>query len=304
MVTIEEQLLAGDVDTTLTVAPFLIFSEVLEGARRPLCFLEALGENFDLIGGTGEILRFLRWDTHLAGYNSSYDTESEIESSGMPAEDIGSYLGVASVTCSTVFWGASSVSDILKENYPNIDFLRMAIRDAGKSVMEQIDEKAYDVLAAASGVNTVSASSIAYSVVLDAIAELEKNSWFTDPANPPYLIIAPWAKKTLMADSTFVSTERYTTADISKMVSGEIGKYAGCRVLISPLLEAKETAWLIYPSDTEHGVVAMVAWKRRLTVKTDYEVKYARTYFNVSARAKAVVVQPKGIVKITISPTP
>ena len=306
MVTIEETLLTTDMYTAFnSVYPFMIYSEILEGARRPLCFLEALAENFDLVGATGDIIRFLRWDTNLSGYSASYDIESEMDSTGVTAQDIGAYLAAnVTVQCSTIYAGATTIGDYIKENYPNIDWIRFLIRNIGKSVMEEIEEDAYDVLAAASGVNTVSAASIAYSVVLDGIAELEKDSWFVNPANPPFLIIAPWAHKTLQAESTYVSTERYTTADLAKMVNGEVGLYAGCRVMVSPLLEGKETAFIIYPSNTDLGVVGLVAWKRRLTVKQDYELTYQRTRISVSARANAAVVQPNGVVKITISPTP
>ena len=304
MVTIEETLLTTDMYTAFdSVYPFMIYSEILEGARRPLCFLEALAENFDLIGTTGNIIRFLRVDTNLTGVSSSYDTETEMENAGMSA----AYLvfgAKVTLTCSTIYAGLTTIGDYLKEDYPKIDWIRFCIRNIGKTIMEEIEEDAYDVLAAASGVNTVSAASIAYSVVLDGIAELEKDSWFVDPANPPFLIIAPWAHKTLQAESTYVSTERYTTADLAKMVNGEVGLYAGCRVMVSPLLEGKETAFIIYPSNTDLGVVGLVAWKRRLTAKTDYELTYQRTRISVSARANAAVVQPKGIVKITISPTP
>jgi len=301
-ITIEETLEANEIDSALTVAPFLIWSEIIEGARRPLVFLEAFGEDSQLVGAIGETIRFLRLDTPASAYSN---TEAEITSSGMSAEEwASSAFGLATVQTNKVIWAARQLTDYLKENYPNIDFLRLALRDMGKSVMEYLDDMAFDAVTATFGHLRALSASLTYGNVVDALALAKKASWFPDAANPPYLIIGPEVEAGLLKDTVFISTERYTTAEIANMVNGEIGRFAGCRVLVTPHLEDTGLAFIIFPSDTERGPVALIEWKRRITMKNEYFTKYAYTYFNVSMRAMPVVVQPKGVIKITMSNTP
>jgi len=303
MITIEETLAAGDIETALTVAPFLIYSEILEGARRPLVFLEVFKEDFSLVDAIGDILRYLR----MKNYATAYEQSESTVISGMSAETwTSSDFEEAHVEVTKVFWAAREVSDYLKENYPQFDFIRLAFRDMGKSVMEALDSKCKDTLVAASGIETVNMGSdnITYADVVDAIAALKNVNWIPDPANPPTLIIAPDMGAALLKDTLFITTERYTTAELANLVNGEIGRYAGCRVMETSLLDGTGYAFVIYPSDTELGPVCVMAWKRRLKVQTFYQPKYPYTYLNTNCRAMPVVVQPKGIVRLYTTASP
>jgi hypothetical protein len=297
-VTIEETLAAGDVDTALTNAPYLIYSEVLEGARRPLVFLEVCQENFDLIGATGNSIQFLK----ASQLSATESTEATILASGMAASD--KSLSAVQVSVTTAIWSAVQLSDWLKEDYPRIDMLRIHLRNMGKAVMEKLDANVYTVLNGASGVVTHSCAAIDEGELADALAKMENGNWIASVTVTPYLIVAPEAAAKMLKDTTFVTTERYTTYELSRIVQGELGKYVGLRVLKTSYLDGKTSAFIVFPNDTANGPVVVLCWKRRLKVVNEYEATKSYTYFNTSIRAKAVVVQAEGICKITQTTTP
>lgn len=298
MVTIEETLKGSDVDSALSVGPYLIYAEVLEGARRPLAFLEAAGEDTSLIGKAGNTIKFLK----ASQLSATHVTEANMIGSGMSAGD--KTMSAVSVSVTGVIYSAVELSDILMEDYPNIDWVRLHLRNMGKAVMEYLDADTKDVIQAASGTATKSCSDLSYDTIIDALAALENNNFVPDPRNPPYLIASPDAVAALMKDTKFVTSERYTAYEISRMVEGEAGHFAGCRVLKSSLLDGTGHAYIIFPSDAGYGPIVTVVWKRRLTVKNDYIATKGYTYFVTTIRAKAVVVQPEGICKISITNSP
>lgn len=298
-ITVEETLAASNVVTALTTGPYLIYSEVLEGARRPLVFLEVCEENFDLIGQNGNQIQFMK-STQLSATEA---TEATVISTGQTAGD--KTLSAVSVTVPNVIYSAVQLSDILKEDFPKVNWLRLHFRNMGKAVMEYLDADVYTVLAAASGVVTnTTTGTLDHGEVVDTLAKMENGDWITGGGITPFLIIAPESKAGLLKDTTFVTTERYTTYEIANMVRGEIGKFAGCRVLTTSHLDGKAYCFIVFPNNTGNGPVVVIAWKRRLTIKNEYEALKAYTYFVTSIRAKPVVVQALGVAKITISTTP
>lgn len=297
-VTIEETLAASNVDTALTNAPYLIYSEVLEGARRPLAFLQVVEENFDLIGNTGDQIQFIK-ATHLS---ASSITEANMLASGMSSAD--KTLTAVSVAVTDVTYSAVQLSDILKEDFPKINWVQIHLRNMGKAVMEWLDAHVYTTLFGASGTATQTCVNLTYNAVTDGVAKLQNNNWIKDEGNPPFLIIAPESQADLVQDTSFTETRRYTTAEVARMVQGERGLYGGCRVLVTSYLDGKVTAFIVFPSNTANGPVIVLCWKRRLTVGNEREEKFGYTYFVTTCRAKALVTQADGICKITMSTTP
>jgi hypothetical protein len=88
------------------------------------------------------------------------------------------------------------------------------------------------------------------------------------------------------------------------MVEGEIGLFAGCRVLKTSLLNGTGYGFIVFPPDSKYGPVALIAWKREMTVKNDYFVKNAYAYYVASIRAKAVITQAGGVGKLVITSSP
>lgn len=296
---IEETLQTGDAVTALTTGPYLIYSEILEGARRPLAFLQVVQENFDLVGKDGYRIQFLS-ATQLSASSSD---EASINTTGMSATD--KTLSAVYVDVDEQIWVATQVSDFLKEDFPSIDAIRLNFSNMGKALTEYLDALVYSTIAGATGTQVHSCDDFDYGEAIDALTKLKDADWMPDPVNSPFLIVSSGIAGGLLKDTTFVSTERYTTADVAKMVAGEIGKYAGMRVLETSLLKDADSAYIVFPSNAGYGPVVMVCWKRR-GIKTveEYEATKAYTYYNSSIRANALVVQPEGICKITITSSP
>lgn len=298
-VTIEETLAASDVTTALTTGPYLIYSEILEGARRPLSFLQVVEENFDMIGQNGNTIQFLK-STQLSGSSIS---EATMLGTGMTAAD--KTLSAVSVTVSEIIYSAVQLSDILKEDYPKINLVQVHFRNMGKAVMEYLDALIYSTISGASGINTYDAGAeFSHSDLTVALAQMENNDWAADEVSPPFLLVSPEQAAVFLNDTTFVETRRYTVYEVSRIVQGEMGLYGGCRVLKSSLLDGTGLSFIVFPPNSEYGPVVVLAWKRRIDIKNEYEAKFGYTYFVTTIRAKPVVVQAQGISKISTTASP
>lgn len=298
MITIEEALLSSDISTALTAGPYLIYSEVFEGARRPLVWLSVISEDFSLIGSNGYTLKFLTAD-HLA---ASEDNETNILGSGM-GTDTKNFTS-ASLAVPNAIWCAVELSDFLMEDYPSLDWLRLNLRNMGAAVMEYLDVMAFDMFEAASGVQEASPSALTFGACTDALATMESENWVADSSTVPFLIVSPATASDLLQDTTFVSTARYTVYQVSDIVDGEIGTFAGMRVLKSLLLDDLNTAYIVFPQDNPNGPVAIMAWKARMAVKSQRTESHSLTYIVTRCRANCAVTQAKGICRISFSNTP
>src|SRR3972149_4396165 len=298
-ITVEETLASTDMTTALTDAPYLIYSEILEGARRPLVFLQVVQEIKDLIGETGNRYQFLS-ATHLTATKM---TESTMLSSGMTAYD--KTFDAVDVSVTDVIESAVQLSDFLKEDFPKIDFIQSHLNNMGKAVMEYLDAYVYSVIKAASGTETYSATSgLDYEGVVDALTEARDEDWIPNKANPPVLIVSAGVIGGFLKDTTFLEAARYGPADIATMVAGEVGHlFGGTKVLETSLLAGTGDAYIIFPSN-QNGIVVGLVWKIELKVTNIYVPQNGYTYFNTSIRATPVVVQAKGIVKISITGSP
>jgi hypothetical protein len=313
-ITIEETLTASAIVSALTVSPFLIYSEVFELARRPLVFLSLPLEDFSLIGQTGNTIRGL-FTSHLA---ASTITEANL---------VNPSLGMAATTKSVTMWSvsvtdpifaATNLSDILKEDFPAIDWVRLHLRNMGLAIMEYLDALIADVIEAGAGVTYPESGHMSYDTVTNALAKMENNNWIADESNPPFLIVSPDSAAYMLQDTRFLDSKRYTLYDLGRMVEGEIGMYGGCRVLKSPLLAGTSVggtpsdvtqgvdqyAYIVFPNDTGRGPVVFMAWKRRMETRNFYWTQWAYTYYVSSVRANAVLIQSYGACKITIGTTP
>jgi N4-gp56 family major capsid protein len=297
LITVEETLAASDITTALVAGPYLIYSQMFEAPRRPLVFLAVCGEDRSLIGQAGNTIKFLT-ASHLT---ASEISEANILGTGMTSAD--KTVTMASVTVDDVIYSAVQLSDILLEDYPNIAWLQKMMGNMGTAVLEKLDANVKDVFVAG-GTVVYSGSALAYGNVVDALATMENSNWIADDSTVPFLIVSPDTAAALMKDTAFVDARRYTAYEVSKMVEGEIGMYAGCRVLKTSLLNGTGYGFIVFPPDGKYGPCALIAWKRALTVKNDYFVKNAYSYYTTTIRAKGVVVQAGGIGKLTITSSP
>ena len=297
-VNIEETLASSDVVTALTNSPYLIYSEVLEGSRRPLVFLQVVKEIKDLIGEQGNRYQFML-STQLTATKSA---EAQMLA-GMSSSD--KTLSAIDVSVTDIIFCAVQLSDFLKEDFPKIDLVKLNMNNMGKAVMEYLDAYVYSTIQAASGTESFAAgATLSYEDVIDALTEAKDEDWIPDAGNPPFLLISSGAAGSILKDATFVSTERYTTDKLARMVAGDVGLIGGTRVMETSLLAGTGRAYIVFPSDGMNGPVVALIWKRELRVTNIYVPQNGYTYINTSIRAVPVVVQAKGIVKITITGSP
>lgn len=313
-ITIEETLTSSAVVTALTVAPFLIYSEVFELARRPLVFLTLPLEDFSLIGETGNVIRGM-FTSHLA---ASTIAEANLVNPSLGMAATTKTVTMWSVTVTDPIYAATNLSDILSEDFPKIDWVRLHLRNMGLAILEYLDASVADTLEAGAGVTHPTTAGMSYVEVTNALAKMENQNWVVDDNNPPFLIVSPDSKAVLLQDTRFLDSKRYTLYNLGKMIEGEIGLFAGCRVLTSPLLAGTGVggtpsdvtqgvdsyAYIVFPNDTGRGPVMLMAWKRRLETRNFYWTQWAYTYYVSSVRAKPVMVQSYGACKITITTTP
>lgn len=313
-ITIEETLTASTVVTGLGATPFLIYSEVFELPRRPLVFLSLPLEDFSLIGSTGNTIRGM-FLTHM--YASTITEANLVNPSvGMVATTKSVSNWYVSVT--DPIFSATNLSDILLEDFPNIEWVRIHLRNMGLAIMEYLDASIADLYEAGAGTTYSTSGHMSYNDVVKALAKMENVNWVVDVANPPFLIVSPDSAAQMLQDTQFLDSKRYTLYDLGRMMEGEIGMYGGCRVLKTPLLAGTDVggtpsdpsqgvdafAYIVFPNDTGRGPVTLLAWKRRLETRNFYWTQWAYTYYVSSIRAKSVLVQSTGVCKITINTTP
>ena len=202
---------------------------------------------------------------------------------------------------STFIYCAVQLSDILVEDYPNIPWLRENLRNAGSAVMERIDADIEGAFAAGYGV-LHTATSLIYDEVIDAQSAMENNNWMFDGVMP-FLIVSPDAAATLVKDTKFVETERFYGRKPDAL-KGEAGVYAGCIVLKTSLLNDTGRAYIVFPPNSRYGPVTILAWKRKLRIKSEYYANKEHSYYTTTARVTPTVTQANGICRINITSTP
>jgi hypothetical protein len=188
----------------------------------------------------------------------------------------------------------------------------------GLAIMEYLDASIADLYESGAATQYTASAHISYNDITLALASMENVNWVVDVANPPFLIVAPDSAAILLQNTQFLDSKRYTLYDLGRMMEGEIGMFAGCRVLKSPLLAGTSVggtpsdpsqsvdkfAYIVMPNDTGRGPVTLMAWKRRLETRNFYWTQWAYTYYVSSVRAKPVLVQSTGVCKITLTLTP
>lgn len=278
---------------------FLIYSEVIEGARRPLVFFDTITEDFSLINSTGTQI-YVPTATQLTATKLTSTIEDTIASGFSQSTKT---INKVTVAVTTFIYSAISMTDILKEDYPNIDWLRLNLHNMGKAVMEQIDADIESAYAAGYGV-LATVSSLTYVGVTNALASMADNKWMAEADNPPYLIIGPAVAAKLVQDTQFLLAERYYAGLTPQSLEGEVGRFAGCKVLQTSLLSNTGNAYIVFPPNFKWGPVAILAWKRKMRVREQRYEDKELSIFATTARVMPVVVQALGICRINITSTP
>ena len=150
--------------------------------------------------------------------------------------------------------------------------------------------------------NTV--ASCNYVAVTNTLAIMAAGKWMAEPDNPPFLIVGPDVAAKLVQDTLFILTERFYAGLTPQSLEGEVGRFAGCKVLQTPLLAGTGVSYIVFPPNFKWGPVAILAWKRKMRVREQRYEDKELSIFATTTRYQPVVIQAAGIAKIVETSTP
>jgi hypothetical protein len=282
---------------------WVISDEIIEGARMPIIFTQLLSVN-SLVDRVGRRLVFPTATqlsaTGVSSVSESENPEKYLDETGYQTSV--KTISYVAVDVTELVYCAVELSDVLQEDMPSIDWVRLNLSNMGMAIGEYVECAVRDLVDVGAGY-TESVTDLKYGEIIDALAVM-KNAYFIPNGFHPFLVVCPDAEAVFLKDKDFVSTARYTTDKVSQIVQGEVGMYAGCRVLISPLLDGTGKAFIVFPSGTKYGTIATIVYKRPLRTRSERDEKKEVTFMVSSTRYGLGVVQSGGILKFEIANTP
>jgi N4-gp56 family major capsid protein len=289
---IDETLKSSDLPDDLK--PHLLFREVLLGAEKRKVFMQLVEETDELIGAVGTKISV---PYVSSGFSTGSITADNLDMSGYSATEMA--ISDIDVTIGDIIYAATKIADVLKEDQPKFDWVRIALRKMGEAIAEtrELDVKDTIIAGVGSTFSAGSAGTLAYGDVTKAVNKyLKANSWYPEVQNPPILVLNPEQEDDLANNTLFVDTARYSDVDVP--FTGEAGRFASCRVLSTDMM-TPALALVVMPPNVAYGPTTVFAWKRRTLLKTSEEVDFGRTLYVISERYGISVVQPAGIVLIS-----
>jgi hypothetical protein len=273
-----------------------LWNELLTGVEARRVFLEAVQTTDMLRGAVGTKISVPAMTTRFTATTVS---EATLESSGYTPST--PTITDTDITISDQVYVAFRISDILKEDMPKYDWIRVSLRDAGRAIAEYEDAAIKAVLLAGPG-NSVSAGSagtLAYNDVIDILAKCKEDSWYGEGDYKPLLFVHPDQEADLLKDTRYVVSHRYAIGQLPDLTGadenrGDNGIYADCRVRVTEGM-TKALALVVFPTHPTYGPVVIHAYKRPLTVRTDREELYGRQLWVASMRYGTSIIQANGV---------
>lgn len=291
--TIEETL--NSVDLPAGLLPHLVYPKVLEGARKAQVYLGMAQENSELVDNDGITIKFAK-TTQFSGADGDADTFE-----GSPSfSESDPTITKLDVSVTKQQYVKFSLSKILMENLPSVNMDLVQLQNAANAMVEKLNADIRDTVAVGA-TSYGSTDALTYGDIIDAKAEM-KVAGVLKAGDTPYLIVSPANEAVLLKDTNFVDSSRYSVGDANQMVEGEIGKYAGCKVVVDP--DGDDDVVYIIPSTVDFGVFLLVAWKRKFTTETEYEMLKQKTHYLKTARYTVAQIQSGFLGKLTISASP
>jgi hypothetical protein len=292
---VTETLLAGDLPAD--VIPHMIWEEVLMGTRRRTVFLEGYEVTERLVGAMGTKISVPALSTRFTAGTIS---ESTLDSSGYTVSD--PTITDTDISIGNQVYVAARLSDILREDQPTYNWVRIILQDMGRAIAEYRDAALRDTLLAGAG-NTqtaAAAGTLAFDDVIDGLA-LAKNDSFFPEDGTPFLFIGPNQEADVIKDTRYYDSKRYQQGDLPMLAANREAVepvYASCRVRVSDNM-TDALGLIVFPPTHKFAPIAIHALKRRLTVKSDREELYGRELWVASIRYGQAVVSANGVVLIT-----
>ena len=294
---VEETLLAGDLPAD--VLPHLLWNEMVLGTSKRRVYREPIQVSSVLQGAIGTKISVPILSTRFTAATIS---EANLDSTGYVVSDPA--VTDIDITIGNQVYVAFRISDILKEDQPKYNWIRILLQDSGRAIAEYEDGAIKDVYEAGAGnvKSAGTAGTLAYDDVVDELALQKVDSWFPEAGAVPFLIMHPNQEADLLKDTRYVNSHRYSLADVGKLASsddmarGEVESiYAGCRVRVTD--NATDTlALVIFPSPhPRYGPIAIHAMKRPLTIRTEREEIRGRQLWIASIRYGSQVIQANAV---------
>jgi len=291
---VNETLLSGDLPAD--VLPHLLWNELLTGVEQRRVFLEAVQTTDMLRGAVGTKISVPAMTTRFSATTIS---EATLDASGYtPSQPT---ITDTDITIGNEVYVAFRISDILKEDMPKFDWIRVSLRDAGRAIAEYEDAAIKAVLLAGPG-NTISAGTggtLKYDDVIDILARCKEDSWYPEGGYKPILFIHSDQEADLLKDTRYVVSHRYAIGELPDLPdadnrTGDSGIYGDCRVRVTEGM-TKALALVVFPTHPTYGPVVIHAYKRPLTVRTDREELYGRQLWVASMRYGTSIIQANGV---------
>ena len=290
--TLEETLKYADLPADLK--PWLVYQEVIEGLRPPLIFASCYTIDRSLIRQIGTKIRV----PVASQLTASTISESTVTSTGFVKSD--KTVTDVDIDVGNIVYSAVYLSYILSEDAPNINWVRLHVRNMAKAVLEKQDGDLRDVLIAGAGnvVGAAVAGTLDFDDVVDGVATMESAHCYPEPNAQFYLVVHPNNAKDIVKDTRFYDTKRYALGNIP-FPAGEVGGLtAGCRVFkTSNMIE--DLALIVAPPNHSQAPFAIKAIKRPLTLKTEAKEQYEKTMMVTTMRYGEAVIQSDGVYLIS-----
>jgi N4-gp56 family major capsid protein len=249
----ELQNLAGTITSSVaSLEPTeIIQRQIEEAARANLVAMQVVKVNRDLVGSPARSLIVGKRGTITASSVNEGSTITLVNPTYTPATLTPSKFGVAvEITTESI-------------NAFQFDLINDYLAEAGYAMAKYWDTQVVTAMEAENVWNysgaTVTATTsgvLSYDDVVNAVAAVRGQNWNADT-----LLINPAQQQDLLKDTKFINSAAY--GGNTPLLNGEIGKFAGVRVLVSTQVAAGSA--IVF--DSAHAVIAAV--KRDMTVKRD-----------------------------------
>ena len=282
--------------TYASLIPFVVWREIILGKRWRNVFRRAVLETDMLVGVAGNIIEIPTLDRDE--FTARTVSESNLDTYGYCKDRLSP--SKVELTIGNVVYNATRISDILREDSPQLQWVRASLVKMGDSIEHYIDTAIRDALIAGVAAGNIQAAAVAgildYDDIVDCKALMHNSSMWESEGGPFMMFVNPLQEADLLKDATFEHIERYEAGAIP--FDPVKGLYAGCKVYATENM-VQALALIVAPPTHEFGMAAVLAWKRHLKAESWRDEQYGRDIWLLSCRYGIAVVQDNAIGLIT-----
>lgn len=275
-----EELAAVSTTQIAQLVPKIILDEVEEAARARRFGRVLVRINEDLVRTKGRSI--------VVGRRRTISAVGVSEGASLKAQEVGTLEYVANTITPTK---VGTHVEITQESIEGceLNLIRDAITEAGNALAEKEDKDILTTLQAcpntinAEEEGTWSVGDNAYKIITKAVTKIKAFNW-----SPKFLVVHPEGLKGILLSSMFIDASKYGSNE--PILTGEIGKIAGLKVLVTTNVSSK--AAIVLDPDR----AAWMAIRRHLDMKrwdnpdTDSIELYFYTEYGVAVTDQEALV--------------